>query len=150
MESVADDVCGHARAAFIALRENTIQVAERMALCDIETFEKHVCEATGKGMLSKEDGRTLVEMANNAELVGVPPLVRIGGTGYFAVRENVGRTVEHRWAHVKKDDKKDDNQETRLMCKVMARAEMFDVGTCVLDLCLIRCLSALSLSISIS
>ena len=114
VESAADDVCGHARAAFDALEGKTMQVAERMAFGDTEILKERVCEATGKGMLSEVDGKKLVEMAEKAELAGVPPLVRIGTTGFFAVRESEGRTVEHRWAHVKKDD----SQETRLMCKV--------------------------------
>ena len=56
--------------------------------------------ATKKGVSGKEkdDLEELVEVAKDH---GIPPILRVGSTGYYAVYDGRNRSVEHNWARVK-------------------------------------------------
>ena len=126
--------CRHALAGFSFLREKRTKTATKVGFGGpqgvlLGTVEQRIKDAANRRFLSQEEKKSMLAMVLLAKNAGVYPVVKIGGTGVYAVFDRRSRTNEHSWAHVKYDNPLSSgwsrrlSEERRLFCKVSRPAE---------------------------
>ena len=101
-ESALTDACQHGMAVQAAKRSPPIATTTPVFASN-EDAERAVAAVAEDGRMGKNHVQTIKEYVERAEGEGVPVLVRIGETGWFAVRQStlLTRAAAGEWAHVK-------------------------------------------------
>ena len=100
MPSGIDSRRKHANAAFHALEHETALQASRVTFGGKNVREVITAVANKKGVSGQEKVH-LEELVEVAKIHGIPPLLEVVNSGYYAVYDGRNRSVEHNWAHVK-------------------------------------------------
>lgn len=125
--------CQHGEAVVQALAQERCTVENPTAVFEGDEIELVLREATKApgSLLTAKCCKGILELNASAKREGVPLLIRLGDTGWFAIRQSIesGRTIVGGWAHIKSDGiegmepcrKRRTRQMPSLMCKASNR-----------------------------